>query len=126
MKTAKCLVFLSCVLLSSCASIFKGAEQDVTIDSNVHGADIRLNGELIGTTPFSGKIKKQNDARILLSAKGHESREIILDTSIEPFWFGNLIFGGAFGSTTDYSTGAMYQYAPGNIVVDLHEVSEGN
>jgi len=122
----KTLLLTTCLLASSCASIFKGSQQDITIDSNVKGADISINGKLIGRTPFSGKIKRESEARLQVSKEGYESKVIVLDTGIEPIWFGNIISGGVFGSTTDYGTGAMYQYTPGNIVVDLKESNEGN
>lgn len=113
----------TCLLATSCASIFKGSEQEITIDSNVQGAELSLNGEKIGTTPFQGKIKRSSDAHLTVSKPGYESKEIILDTSIEPVFLGNIISGGVFGSSTDYGTGAMYQYSPGNVVVDLKEIS---
>lgn len=34
------------------------------------------------------------------------------------FWV-NILSGGVFGSSTDYSTGAMYQYEPSTFMVSL-------
>lgn len=119
----KKLLLTTCILASSCATIFKGSDQEVSIDSNVKGAEISLNGATIGTTPFHGKIKRQSGAKLILSKAGYESKTILLDTNVEPLFFGNILSGGVFGSSTDYGSGAMYQYSPGNIVVDLKEIS---
>jgi len=117
------VIALQAVFLSGCASIVKGSKQVVTIESNVRGAEVKVNGELVGTTPFTGPIKRGSDTTVLLSKTGYASKTLTLSTSVEPVFWGNIIFGGVFGSTTDMSTGSMYQYAPATYNVDL--VQEG-
>lgn len=107
------------LLLSSCATILKGSDQLVTISSNVQGATVSVNGKEVGKTPFTGEIERGSETVVVLTAKNYQAKTITLDTAIEPIFWGNVILGGVLGSTTDYSTGSMYKYAPVNINVDL-------
>ncbi|MDQ7066826.1 MAG: hypothetical protein Q9M40_01825 [Sulfurimonas sp.] len=38
------------------------------------------------------------------------SNQKLLSKKINPVFFVNILSGGAFGSTTDYASGAMWQY----------------
>jgi hypothetical protein len=42
-----------------------------------------------------------------------------LTTTIDGWFWGNIAFGGLFGSTTDHATGAMYRYSPSQYLVTL-------
>jgi PEGA domain len=107
------------VLGTGCATIVSGKTQTVTIDSNVKDAEIVVEGTVLGTTPYNGPIKRGKDTTILLRKAGYEKKTFTLNTEVEPVFWGNIICGGFFGSTTDYATGSMYKYAPATINVDL-------
>lgn len=109
------------LLTTSCSSIINGTKQTVTIDSNVKGADININGTSVGTTPFTGKIPRGSSTQIYVSKEGYESKNIILNSDIEPIFWGNIIIGGVFGSSTDFGTGALYKYNPATVVIDLQK-----
>jgi len=113
------LVGATISIMVGCASITKGQVQDVTIDSNVQGAEILINGARVGTTPYSGILARNSKTKLTLQKEGYRSKTIVLDTSIEPVFWGNILLGGGIGSTTDAVNGSMYKYTPGNIVVDL-------
>jgi hypothetical protein len=46
-----------------------------------------------------------------------------MSTKIEPWFWGNILFGGIIGSVTDAVTGAMYEYAPDQYLVTLEPES---
>lgn len=106
-------------LLSGCATIFKGKTQLVSINSNVKGADVVVNGITVGKTPYNGPIQRGSSTTVTLIKDGYETKTATLSTEFEPIFWGNIIFGGLLGSTTDSSTGAMYSYAPATIILDL-------
>jgi len=112
-------LYLALHVSAGCASIVKGKTQNVSIESNVRGATIIVDGQTVGKTPFSGPIPRGSDTTILVKKDGYEPRRMTLSTEIEPIFWGNIIFGGFFGSTTDMGTQAMYKYAPATIMVDL-------
>src|SRR5439155_9601807 len=100
------------LLTGGCASIVNGTTQVVTIDSNVRGAEVAVDGEMVGRTPYTGPIKRGSTTTVRVSTQGYQPKTITLSTEIEPIFWGNIILGGFFGSTTDAGTGAMYKYAP--------------
>jgi hypothetical protein len=112
------------IAFSGCATIIKGTTQVVSINSNVKGANITVNGEQIGATPFTGQIKRKSGTTVTLQKTGYDSKTITLTTEIESIFWGNIIIGGVLGSTTDMATGAMYYYAPATLQIDLEKSSD--
>lgn len=106
-------------MFGGCASILKGKTQQVTILSNVEDAENLVNGQRIGKTPYTGQIKRASDMTLTLSKAGYQAKTITIDTSVEPIFFGNVVCGGAPGSTTDYATGSMYKVSNSTINIDL-------
>jgi hypothetical protein len=113
------------VAISGCSTIVEGKTQTVSINSNVKDADITINGMVAGRTPFTGLIKRGNHTTVTLAKEGYQSKTVTLDSSLEPWFWGNIILGGLLGSTTDASTGAMYKYAPSTVEIDLEPVAAG-
>ena len=118
------MVLVSFFVLAGCSTITKGKTQQVTIDSNVEGATVLVNGNEREQTPFTGLIERSSSTTVTLKKKGYKRKSVTLDTTFEPIFWGNIIVGGVIGSTTDASTGAMYKYAPSTINIDL--IKEGN
>jgi len=118
------LLFISLFFIWNCASIVKGTKQSVSIDSNVQGAEIYFIGAKIGVTPFAGKIKKGQNKQIVIKKDGYVDKTVILSTSIEPWFWGNIITGGTLGSTTDFASGAAFQYSPATYYVNMSQ--DGN
>jgi len=102
-----------------CATIVKGKSQTVSIDSNVSGAEIVVDGSVVGTTPYTGNLPRGSSTNLTLRKPGYRSKTIVLNSDVEPIFWGNLISGGVLGSSTDAGTGAMYKYSPSNIQIDL-------
>ncbi len=116
-----CTLFVlgALMTLSGCASIVNGTTQQMTINSNITDADITANGKPVGRTPFTGLVERGSKTSLTVSKAGYQSKTITLASSLEPWFWGNIIFGGLFGSTTDSATGAAYKYAPTTVEVDL-------
>ncbi|MGA0164382.1 MAG: PEGA domain-containing protein [Bdellovibrionota bacterium] len=113
------LVGISVLTLSGCATIMKGRSQVVSINSNVKDAEITIDGKVVGRTPYNGPIERGSDTSVTLSKAGYESKTVVLNTEFENVFWGNIILGGSFGSSTDYGTGAMYKYSPATINIDI-------
>lgn len=106
------------LFLTSCATIATGTTQLVTINSNVDGAIVSLDGVNVGKTPFTGEIKK-NGKVVTIEKEGYKTYTIALSSSLEGLFWGNIIIGGTLGSITDFATGAAYKYAPASYQVEL-------
>jgi hypothetical protein len=102
----------------SCASIISGTTQAVTIDCNVPGASVQIEGNLVGVTPFTGKIKRRKEAVALVSMDGYVAQPLTLTTSFNAVAILSLFWDY---STTDCLTGAVWEYAPNSYYVNLAE-----
>ncbi len=102
----------------SCATIVTGSTQLVTINCNVIGAHVFIDGVEVGVTPFVGEIKK-NQKMLTVEKEGYQTYSAALSTQLESMFWGNIITGGTIGSITDFASGAAYAYAPASYQVEL-------
>ena len=111
------LLLVGLVASSSCATIISGTTQAISIDSNVPGASVSIEGNAVGVTPFSSKIKRQKEAVAMVSAEGYTAQHITLTTSFNPVAVLSIVWDY---STTDCLTGACWEYAPNSYYVQLN------
>ena len=100
------VVVFGFVILTGCATILKGTNQPLNVTSNVTGADVLVDGQLVGKTPFSGTIKRKKSATLRVSKDGYQAQQLMLDGSIESVFWVNVFIGGVLGSTTDLASGS--------------------
>lgn len=117
------LAFGVAVIVAGCATVASGTSQIVSVSSNVQGAELYLDGDKIGTTPFTGAVRK-NKGTLRIEAPGYRNETISLSKSLDPMFWGNIIIGGTLGSITDFASGAAYQYAPASYQVELQSVAQ--
>jgi hypothetical protein len=95
-------------LLSSCATIMKGTTSQVSFDSNPKGAQIYAvtkKGKIeIGTTPTVSTISKKTKS-IEFRMDKYYTETVYLQTTINGWYFGNLILGGIPGMAVDLISG---------------------
>lgn len=105
-------------LPTGCATIVSGTSQAISIDSNVAGASVSIGGNSVGITPYSGKIKRQRKALAMVSADGYVAQTVELTTSFNPVAILSVFWDY---STTDFLTGAVWEYAPDAYYVELRK-----
>lgn len=117
--------------MPGCASIIAGSTQTVAFKSNPSGARIKVishKGEVIheGTTPFTASLKRGRgffqgaDMKLAAEKAGYKVVEQPIKTSLEPWYIGNVIFGGLVGLlVVDPLTGAMFKL-PNEVHVNLN------
>lgn len=118
---------LAGLFLSGCASIVDGGPKTVTITSNPPGAKLTVadgQGNKISenTAPASISLKRSNGYfipakyKLTFEAPGYYPSEITLKATINGWYFGNVILGGAIGLLgVDPATGAMWTFSPSEI-----------
>lgn len=107
--------------VSGCSTIISSKFQSVTFQSTPPGATVNINGLPIGLTPFTTLIEKKNAQTLTINKVGYKTYTTSMETSIDPWFWGNIIFGvaGIYGFTTDGFTGAMHEYAPSQFLVTI-------
>lgn len=101
------------MLFSGCATILDGKTQKINLDSKKE-YKVDINGQEY-TSPGIIELKR-SDKDGILKIKECE-KQMLLKKEVNPTFFVNLLSAGAFGSTTDYSTDAMWKYDQDNVKV---------
>ncbi len=103
---------IALVLFTGCASIVSGRHQVVTFTSSPDNAQVTVDGRPIGKTPISAQLdRKSKDQVVTIEKEGYKPTTFQLKSTVNGWFFGNLVFGGLFGMSTDSSTGALYAYS---------------
>jgi hypothetical protein len=120
-KAAVLLLVITMQLgVSSCATVFTGSRQTVTIDSNVEGASVQVGGMNYGTTPTSVRLKKGfTGETIVVKKEGYKTAIIQPPTTFNPVSIINL-FNILFWAI-DIATGAIMKYETNYLEVMLEK-----
>lgn len=94
---------------TGCASIFKGTSQTLTFSSEPSGAEVIVDGMSQGKTPASVKLKKNKYQSVTVKKKGYNTVIRPIDKSYDGVALLNIFWDF---STTDFITGAAYEYEP--------------
>lgn len=125
------LSFATCitVIIASCATMFDGTTQTISIDSVPKGANVyvaarsKKTGQLvrktkIGVTPLQVEVPRK-DGVVLLEAEGYETIEAPLVRGTNPKIWLDVLATSLLSTSIDASTGAMHRYNPGEYLVEL-------
>jgi len=114
------LPFAFLLSLSGCASIIDGTTQPLSFASTPDEATVYINGQAVGKTPVTIQIKKQNGSQTLrFSKEGFKDVDMSLNSSINGWFFGNILSGGLLGSSTDGLSGAAFKYEQSSYMVTM-------
>ncbi|HKK61986.1 MAG TPA: SHOCT domain-containing protein [Bacteroidales bacterium] len=108
------IIVVTAVLMSSCATILTGTTQRLTIDSTPQGAEIIIDGRIMGNTPSRVRLDRDLNAfiddgkPIELHMDGFYHDGYILGTDIEPTCVLNVFM--PVGFALDAITGAIMKY----------------
>lgn len=128
------LACAAAVTLSGCATIVSDSKYPVNISSAPEGASFTVQnraGQTIhtGTTPSTVTLKsgagyfKGETYSIVFHKDGFADQKVALNTSLNGWYWGNIIFGGLIGMlAVDPATGAMYRL-PANAQATLPPVA---
>lgn len=128
MKKRVILSVLGIVMLcftSSCATMFSGSTQPVTFNSDPDGVSVTVSGQALGKTPATIVLDRKSDLVIDFVKEGYAKQTIKLNTRFNAWVLANVIFclSCVLSTTTDYATGAAYEYSPNNYFITM--VPEG-
>jgi len=96
------------------ATIFKGSNQTLTIDSSPQGATVLIDGQSKGVTPLTVAVEKDEARNITIKKDGYNSRTMGLESR-----FDFITILGGYSSTTDLFNGNAWEYSPTNYYVEL-------
>lgn len=117
-------LIVSTALLNGCATIVSGKEQSVSVTTPpAQNATCELKNDkgswFIGKTPQSVMVHRSyQDLQINCRKNGYQINHTEVPSKVQPWMFGNIIFGGVIGVVVDAVVGSGYNY-PEKIQVPL-------
>jgi len=106
------------MLTAGCATITKGASQNITVDTDPTGAACTLTREtktlaVVNPTPGSVSIPKASTPITVVCRKAEFLDAAgTLTSQFQAMTFGNILFGGLIGVAVDAASGATHEYDP--------------
>lgn len=100
----------------------KGGDE-ITFNSNTKNIDVYLDGQKIGkmNQTFKHKLERTGKNRTFTFKKeNYKTESITVTTTSDKMFWGNVIFGGTLGSSTDsWFTNNTRQYTPNFFFIEL-------
>jgi len=123
MSAARVAPFL--LMACSCAAVFKGTHETISIDSEPQGVAVILNGNRIGKTPMEFKANCKDELYLRFSKPGYETRPVQLThyvgggwvalDALLPFWVVNIL--------VDAISGAWFYFDQERIFVSMDPIA---
>jgi hypothetical protein len=108
-------LFIVCLLIIGCATLFKGTSEEVRFGSNPQRAEVWINGVLTGETPMSIKLESKKTYTIEFRKKGYGPVIKTISNKIGAGWIVLDILAGLVPVIIDAATGAWYHLDQKNV-----------
>jgi len=118
MKHYAYLIFLL-FLTNSCATLMSGTTQEVTFNSEPQDVEVTVGGKVIGKTPFTIQLDKKSGQTVEFNLEGYKRQTRSLETTMDGWFWGNIVLGGLIGSSTDGISGSINEYSPNQYYVTM-------
>lgn len=109
MKLFNLLAVAAVVTMSGCSTLLTDETQLINVTSTKKDLQLEIDGKTMVAAGII-EIKKENKNKTLKVLSPGCEQTIALNKGVEPTFFVNILSGGMFGSTTDYSTEKMWRY----------------
>jgi len=107
-------VIILCLSLTACATIFDKTNDDISFTSEPSGANIYLNGRLMGKTPTSFQVNRSplsgSISQIAVEKEGYKRQAFDLGKELNKIAIFNLCLVPSW--LTDFFSGAAMRYSP--------------
>lgn len=113
-KLVVLVTLIVAIVFSGCATILDGKTQTINLMTS-KPKTVDINGQQFSAPGIVTLQRSNKDAIVNIKEC---NKQLVLQKSVNPTFFVNILSGGAFGSTTDYSSEAMWKYDQTNVNVD--------
>jgi len=107
-----------------CAAMMNGSTQPVTFRSAPSGASVVVNGNLVGSTPSTIKLKRRVDHHVIFEKEGYQEQEVHVKSHYSGSavgWsiVGALVWWGPFEYLLDFPMGSLKELSSDSVRVRL-------
>ncbi len=117
------LIFVVAPLVG-CATIMDGTSQNVNLTTSngrrTNATIYTANGVRQTQIPQTINVQKSKRDIIVKVNNRYNTETTTVPSKMNNWFWGNIILGGFFGSTTDSASGAMWEYDD-NVIVQVNE-----
>ena len=113
--------FLAAAFLIGCATLFKGTNEEISINSDPQRAQIFINGDLYGETPISVQLESKKTYTIEFKKEGFQTKTFQLNNHVGAGWIVLDVLGGLVPVIVDAATGAWYHLDQKNVNMILEK-----
>ena len=103
------------LLVSNCATLFKGTTEEVNLTSEPLKAEVFVNGQSRGATPIALKLESKKTYSIEFRKEGYKSRTYNIANHVGAGWIILDVLTGLVGVIVDAATGAWYSLDQKNV-----------
>ena len=114
-KTVSVVCIISFLLMTGCATLFKGNTERVDTQSSPVRADVYVNGILMGRTPLQLKLASNKEYAIEFRAEGYQPRVYHISNKVGAGWVVLDVILGLVPVIVDAVTGAWCKLDQNNI-----------
>lgn len=116
--------------VSSCATIFSGSDQTVTVETEPVEAMVVIEADtgvefFNGTAPVTVDLPRGNEYVVTVNLEGYQEQSVPITQSFNTWVIGNIVCGGIPGGVVDFLTGAAWNLEPSQVSVTLRQASNG-
>ncbi len=104
-----CFLLIMVWLLPACATVIKGTSNFVHFRSRPTGAEVYVNGNLMGTTPVRLKLESKQVYYIEFKKEGFETKTYNITNTVGIGWIVLDVICGFVPIIVDAITGAWYE-----------------
>lgn len=122
------LVLGIALCLGGCATMVRGADEEVAMNSEPAGAAVRTNvGLSCPSTPCTIAVPRKSDFTATFAKEGFKEQQVAVGTKLSgggaAGMAGNVLAGGVIGIGVDAATGAAMDHDPNPVLVKLEPLS---
>lgn len=119
MKGALGIVVAAALVATGCGTIFSGGPDPVAFGSDPEGASVLVNGQEMGKTPVTLKLKPSKTYIVTFKREGYEDATVTLNSHVQAGWVVLDILAGVIGVAIDAATGGWKAFDEGQHYVTL-------
>lgn len=121
-KTIAIVTLLSLFfILSGCAAVFTGGRGKVNATSNPAGAEVWVNGEKMGQTPVTLRLKTKGEYQVVIKKEGYKEQTFKLTNKVGAGWIILDVVLGLVPVIVDAATKSWYTFNEKNFNAELEK-----
>jgi hypothetical protein len=119
------IILLVSILTVGCATIFKGSDADIRVNSQPSDASIFINEIDRGNTPQTLTLGRDEDHILTFKKEKFEDVRVEVNKKFDGATtiLGNLVSWWLVGVVVDVASGAAYSLEPADVQANLNEMS---